>query len=123
MHAAVTKEVKSTNAELVVELGFIPSYAIIMNVTSGSRIEYVNTRLGMSQMAIDAGSVVNDINDGDYVAADGTLATDSGVTRTAKGSVGVVSETAAGLVLAAGLVDINDTADEQLIVIAFRSDL
>jgi hypothetical protein len=124
MHNANVIELKSTNAELVIEIGFVPSYAIVKNVTSGSQLEYVNTRIGMTQMAIDNGDVVNDIGeDTDYIAANGTLATDGALTRTAKGSIGQVSSTSAGLVLAAGIADINDAVDEQLIVIAFRSEL
>jgi hypothetical protein len=123
MHAAIVKELKSTDAELTVELGFIPSYAIIKNVTSGASVEYINTRLGLSQMAIDDGAVTNDITDGEYIAADGTLASDSGLTRTPEGSIGQVAATAAGIVIAADLADINDAVGEQLIVIAFRSDL
>lgn len=124
MHNATTIELKATGAEMTIELGFIPSYAIVKNVTSGSELQYVNTRLGMSQMAIDAAVVTNDIGEfTDYIAADGTLATDGKLKRTATGTIGAVASTAAGLVLAASVTDINDTADEQLIVIAFRSEL
>jgi hypothetical protein len=124
MHNATTIEVKATGAEMTIELGFIPSYAIVMNVTSGSRLEYVNTRLGMSQMAIDNAVVTNDIGEfTDYVNASGVLATDGKLKRTPAGTVGRVSATAAGLVLAAGIANINDTATEQLIIIAFRSEL
>lgn len=124
MHNANVIELKSTNAELVIELGYVPSYAIVKNVTTGSQLEYVNTRLGMTQMAIDNGDVVNDIGeDTDYIGANGILATDGALKRTAKGSIGQVASTSAGLVLAAGIADINDTADEQLVVIAFRSEL
>ena len=124
MHNATTIEVKATGAEMTIELGFIPSYAIVMNVTSGKRLEYVNTRLGMSQMAIDSAVVTNDIGEfTDYVGADGILATDGKLKRTPAGTIGQVSANSAGLVLAASITDINDTADEQLIVIAFRSEL
>ena len=124
MHNATTLEIKATGAEMTIELGFIPSYAIVMNVTSGSRLEYVNTRLGMSQMAIDDAVVTNDIGEfTDYVGNNGILATDGKLKRTPAGTIGQVSAPAAGLVLAASITDINDTADEQLIVIAFRSEL
>ncbi len=123
MYAANVIELKATNAELVIPLGYIPAYAIIMNVTSGKRVEYVNTRLNKTQMAIDAGAVVNDIDQfADYIDTAGVIATDGKVTRTAANSIGVVPTTAAGLVIAAGLTDINDTNAEQLIVIAFRSE-
>jgi len=123
MHQTNVIELKATGAELTIELGYIPAYAIIKNVTSGKQVEYVNTRLGMSQMAIDAALVTNDINDGDYIGTDGILATDGKVKRTAQGSIGIVSSTAAGLILAAAFADINDTVDEQLIVIATRSEI
>lgn len=126
MHNANVLELKSTNAEIVIELGYVPSYAIVKNVTTGKQLEYVNTRLGMTQMAIDNGDVVNDIGElTDYIGTDGILATDGKLKRTAKGSIGQVSATSAGLVLAAGVADINDATNvgEQLIVIAFRSEL
>lgn len=123
MHNATVRELKSTNAELTIELGFIPSYAIIKNVTSGVSVEYINTRGGLSQMAIDNGDVVNDIADGDYIGADGILASDSMVKQTPTGSIGQVAQTSAGLVLAGSFTDINDAVDEQLVVIAFRGDL
>lgn len=123
MHNANVIELKSTNAELTIELGYVPAYAIVKNVTTGKQLEYVNTRIGMTQMAIDAGAV-NDIGEStDYIGANGILATDGNLKRTARGSIGQVPSTAAGLVLAAGIADINDAVDEQLIVIAFRSEL
>lgn len=123
MYAANVIELKATNASLTIPLGYIPAYAIIMNVTSGKRVEYVNTRLNKTQMAIDAGAVVNDMDQyADYIDTDGVVATDGKVTRTAANTIGVVPATAAGLVIAAGLADINDTNAEQLIVIAFRSE-
>jgi hypothetical protein len=123
MYAANVIEVKATNAALTIPLGYVPAYAIIMNVTSGKRVEYVNTRLNKTQMAITAGAVVNDVDSfTDYIDTTGVIATDGKVTRTAADSLGVVQATAAGLVIAAGLTDINDTASEQLIVIAFRSE-
>jgi hypothetical protein len=123
MYAANVIEVKATNAALTIPLGYVPAYAIIMNVTSGKRVEYVNTRLNKTQMAITAGAVVNDVDSfTDYIDTTGVIATDGKVTRTPADSLGVVQSTAAGLVIAGGLTDINDTATEQLIVIAFRSE-
>ena len=123
MYAANVIELKATNAAITVELGYVPAYAIIKNVTSGKQVEYVNTRLNKTQMAIDNGDVVNDVDEfADYIGADGILATDAKVTRTPSDSIGVVQATAAGLIIAAGLADINDTNAEQLIIIAFRSE-
>lgn len=122
MHHTNVIEIKATGAELVIELGYIPAHAIIKNVTNGSQVEYVNTRLGMHQMSIDAGAVTNDIDDGEYIGTDGILANDGLVKRTAQGSIGYVASTAAGLVLGI-LTDINDTDGEQLVIIATRSEI
>ncbi len=119
MHRADVKEVVATGAAgLVIELGYIPSYAKIVNTVTGKFAEYLNPSAGLSKQAL-ATSVVSVV-----------FEDDSKLRKTDPGSTGVVAPTGAGLILD-DITDIND-ADELtsnaggpavIVVIALRGDL
>jgi len=130
MHRADVKEVVATGAAgLVIELGYIPSYAKIVNTVTGKFAEYLNPSAGLSKQALATSVVSVVFEDGTYLL-NGVKATDSKLRKTDPGSTGVVAPTGAGLILD-DITDIND-ADELtsnsggaaiLVVIALRGDL
>jgi len=129
MHNTVVKTIAATGAVgLRIGLGFVPSFCRILNTVSGKSVEYVNPSLIYSQRQITAGLVTVDIEDGEYIGTDGTLKTDDKLKRTVAGRLGYVEKDVNGNTLPEGIIldditDINDTADELLLVTAWRQEV
>lgn len=123
MHNVSVKTLLATGAVgLRIELGFVPSYAEITNTVSGQTVKYINQEITTHPMAVANGDASIDFADGEYLGTNGIKATDSKLKRTEATSIVNSSQLAEGLILD-DIVDINDTADELLLVVAYRAEV
>jgi len=102
------RRIVATGEILTVELGYTPARVEIVNLTSLAKVVWTDL--------MDEGKTLKTV-----AAGTTTLETANGISLTDAGSIAVAAVGSRGIVIGA-MVDINDTAAEELIVTVFRDD-